>query len=167
METTINPTTDPAELREAMVSTLTDADYLRTPAIIGAFRHIERHRFIPGTDPQDAYIDDAVSIKHDAVGEIISSIFAPSIVATQLEQLGAQPGHKILEAGAATGYDPALLAHLAPRLARCMSNITGASPTRTSAGQPAWPVSARAVSAPGRDHAGHGRGESSPHGVHR
>ncbi len=40
---------------------------------------------------------------------MISCISAPSIVATQLEQLGAQPGHKVLEAGAATGYNAALM----------------------------------------------------------
>ncbi|MGW9398145.1 hypothetical protein [Streptomyces sp. NPDC055642] len=38
-----------------------------------------------------------------------SSISVPSIVATQLEQLDAQPGHKVLEAEAATGYNAALL----------------------------------------------------------
>ncbi len=40
---------------------------------------------------------------------MISCISAPSIVATQLEQLDAQPGHKVLEAGAATAYNAALL----------------------------------------------------------
>ncbi|MER5493992.1 methyltransferase, FxLD system [Streptomyces sp. NPDC002490] len=51
-------------------------------------------------------------IKHDEDGEMISCISAPSIVATQLEQLGAQPGHTILEAGAATGYNASLLGRL-------------------------------------------------------
>ncbi|MFC5829512.1 methyltransferase, FxLD system [Nonomuraea insulae] len=51
-------------------------------------------------------------IKHDAGGEMISCISAPSIVATQLEQVGACPGHNVLEAGAATGYNAALLGHL-------------------------------------------------------
>ncbi|WP_301175513.1 methyltransferase, FxLD system [Actinomadura geliboluensis] len=112
METTITETTDPAELRKAMVTTLTDAGHLRTPAIIDAFGAVERHRFLPGADPQDAYLDDAVAIKHNDAGEMISCISAPSIVATQLEQLAPQPGHTILEAGAATGYNAALLAHL-------------------------------------------------------
>ncbi|GLY81999.1 methyltransferase, FxLD system [Actinoallomurus iriomotensis] len=43
---------------------------------------------------------------------MISCISAPSIVATQLEQLGARPGHNILESGAATGYNAALLGRL-------------------------------------------------------
>jgi protein-L-isoaspartate(D-aspartate) O-methyltransferase len=112
METTITTTADPAELREAMVATLTDSGHLCTPAIIDAFRDVERHRFIPDADLKAAYVDDAVSVKHDENGEMISCISAPSIVATQLEQLGARTGHKILEAGAATGYNASLLARL-------------------------------------------------------
>ncbi|MEU8246230.1 methyltransferase, FxLD system [Nonomuraea sp. NPDC048916] len=112
IETAITPTADPTELREAMVVTLTNSGNLRTPAIIDVVRNVERHRFIPGADLQAAYADGAVSVKHDDVGEMISCISAPSIVATQLEQLGAQPGHKVLEAGAATGYNAALVERL-------------------------------------------------------
>lgn len=112
METTIPTITDPAELRAAMVKRLTASGHLRTPAVIKAFTNIERHAFIPDAGHEAAYAEDAVAIKHDATGEMISCISAPSIVATQLEQLGAQPGHNILEAGAATGYNAALLSHL-------------------------------------------------------
>ncbi|MCE7553275.1 methyltransferase, FxLD system [Streptomyces thermodiastaticus] len=105
-------TTDPAELRDALVNRLIDSGHLRTPGVIAAFRATERHRFLPGVDLQAAYANDAVPIKHDATGEMISCISAPSIVATQLEQVGAEAGHKILEAGAATGYNAALLGRL-------------------------------------------------------
>jgi protein-L-isoaspartate(D-aspartate) O-methyltransferase len=37
---------------------------------------------------------------------------APGIVAQMLEQLDVQPGHRVLEIGAGTGYNAALLAHL-------------------------------------------------------
>ncbi|MEU3168695.1 methyltransferase, FxLD system [Streptosporangium sp. NPDC006930] len=111
MESTIT-TTDLAELRNTMVDKLTGSGHLRTPAIIDAFRDVERHRFIPDVEAVAAYVDDAVSVKNDRDGEMISCISAPSIVATQLEQLGAEPGHKVLEAGAATGYNAALLGRL-------------------------------------------------------
>ncbi|MFD4830507.1 hypothetical protein ACFWPV_11740 [Streptomyces uncialis] len=67
--------------------------------MIDAFRTTDRHEFLPGVDLEAAYKEDAVPIKHDQDGEMISCISAPSIVATQLEQLGAQPGDTVLEAG--------------------------------------------------------------------
>ncbi|RBQ21136.1 methyltransferase, FxLD system [Spongiactinospora rosea] len=112
MESTITTTADPTQLREAMVARFTTSGHLRTPAITQAFRDVERHRFIPDADVYSAYADDAVPIKHDPGGEMISCISAPSIVAIQLEQLDARPGHKVLEGGAATGYNATLLGRL-------------------------------------------------------
>ncbi|MEU2227032.1 methyltransferase, FxLD system [Streptomyces sp. NPDC018347] len=109
METTVTPVTDRNQLREALTQRLVDSGHLRSQAAIDAFRTTDRHAFLPGVDLESAYKEDAVPIKHDEHGEMISCISAPSIVATQLEQLGAQPGHKVLEAGAATGYNAALL----------------------------------------------------------
>ncbi|MFF2211018.1 methyltransferase, FxLD system [Streptomyces antibioticus] len=109
METTVTPVTDPAHLREALVQRLVDSGHLRSQAAITAFRTTDRRAFLPGVDLKSAYKEDAVPIKHDEHGEMISCISAPSVVATQLEQLGAQPGHRVLEAGAATGYNAALL----------------------------------------------------------
>ena len=103
METVITTTTpDPARLRAAMVGSLTAGGHLRTPAIINAFTETERHLFLPGTGLEAAYDNDAVPIKHDDDGTMISCISAPSIVATQLEQLGVRPGDVVFEAGAAT-----------------------------------------------------------------
>ncbi|MFD7958439.1 methyltransferase, FxLD system [Streptomyces ardesiacus] len=109
METPVTPVTDPSQLCEALAQRLVDSGHLRSKAAIDAFRTIDRHAFLPGVDLESAYKEDAVSIKHSEDGEMISCISAPSIVATQLEQLGAQPGHKVLEAGAATGYNAALI----------------------------------------------------------
>ncbi|MEV4285475.1 methyltransferase, FxLD system [Nonomuraea bangladeshensis] len=111
-EPAISTTVDPTKLREAMVAKYIDSGHLCTPEIIDAFRAVERHTFIPDADVEAAYVDDAVPIKHDTDGEMISCISAPSIVATQLEQIGARPGHNVLEAGAATGYNAAILGHL-------------------------------------------------------
>ncbi|MFI6697139.1 methyltransferase, FxLD system [Streptomyces sp. NPDC050433] len=108
-ETTVTPVTDPAGLREALAQRLVDGGHLRSQPVINAFRTTDRHQFLAGVDMEAAYKEDAVPIKHDERGEMISCISAPSIVATQLEQLGAQPGHKVLEAGAATGYNAALM----------------------------------------------------------
>ncbi|PZT75769.1 methyltransferase, FxLD system [Streptomyces sp. AC1-42W] len=109
METTVTSATDPHQYREALAQRLVDSGRLRSQGAIDAFRTTDRHAFLPDIDLENAYKEDAVPIKHDVHGEMISCISAPSIVATQLEQLGAQPGHKVLEAGAATGYNAALL----------------------------------------------------------
>ncbi|MFI0409073.1 methyltransferase, FxLD system [Actinomadura sp. 3N508] len=111
MEKTLTPA-DPADLREALVNRLIHSGHLRTPEVIAAFGDTERHRFLPGINAPTAYAEDAIPIKHDEAGEMISCISAPSIVATQLEQLDTRPGHKVLEAGAATGYNAALLGRL-------------------------------------------------------
>ncbi|MEU3159058.1 methyltransferase, FxLD system [Streptomyces griseoincarnatus] len=101
--------TAPTNPNEALAQRLVDSGHLRSQAAIDAFRTTDRHAFLRGVALESAYQEDAVPIKHDEHGEMISCISAPSIVATQLEQLGAQPGHKVLEAGAATGYNAALL----------------------------------------------------------
>ncbi|MFD9512827.1 hypothetical protein [Streptomyces mirabilis] len=109
MEITVTPVTDPAGLRDSLAQRLVDSGHLRSQGAIDAFRTTDRHQFLPGVALDAAYKEDAVPIKHDESGEMTSCISAPSIVATQLEQLGAQPGHKVLEAGAATGYNAALM----------------------------------------------------------
>ncbi|MET8577286.1 methyltransferase, FxLD system [Streptomyces sp. NPDC005012] len=111
-ETTVTPITNPSELPESLAARLVESGHLRTPAVIDAFRTTNRHEFLPGVDLESAYKEDAVPIKYDEHGEMISCISAPSIVATQLEQLDARPGHKVLEAGAATGYNANLLGKL-------------------------------------------------------
>ncbi|MER6691423.1 hypothetical protein [Streptomyces minutiscleroticus] len=109
METSVPPVTGPADPRESLAKRLVDSGHLRSQAAIDAFRTTDRHAFLPGVDLESAYKEDAIPIKYDEHGEMISCISAPSIVATQLEQLGARAGHKLLEAGAATGYNAALL----------------------------------------------------------
>lgn len=113
MEKAITAIADPAELRAEMVSYLVSRGFMQTTEIIRAFSHTERHRFLPGADPVAAYADSSVPIKHDDLGKLISCISTPSGVAIQLEQLGVQPGDKVLEAGAATGYNASLLGRLA------------------------------------------------------
>ncbi|MER5440815.1 methyltransferase, FxLD system [Streptomyces sp. NPDC002790] len=112
METTVTPVNDAPQRREALAERLVDSGHLHSQTAIAAFRATDRDTFLPGIDLDRAYKEDAVAIKHDEHGEMISCISAPSVVATQLEQLGAQPGHKVLEAGAATGYNAALLGQM-------------------------------------------------------
>ena len=114
METTLDSALDPAELRHAMVGKIIEnAPWLNLPEpVTDALRTVERHLFVPEADLEAAYRDDSVAVKTDAAGVMISCASQPTIIATQLEQLGVQPGDKVFEGGAATGYNGALLAHL-------------------------------------------------------
>lgn len=113
MDTAAGTAADPGGLRAALVAGLTASGHLRTPEIIAAFRETARHLFAPAAGLEAAYRDDTVPVKHDADGTMISCLSAPSIIALQLEQLGVRPGDRVLEAGAASGFNAALLARLA------------------------------------------------------
>ena len=105
--------TEPRELRERLVTGLRADGALHDARVAAALADVPRHKFLPGTDPGRAYADDAVVTKVDADGRPISSSSQPAIMALMLEQLDVQPGHRVLEVGAGTGYNAALLAHLA------------------------------------------------------
>src|SRR5207245_8982442 len=83
-----------------------------SPGVEGAFRAVPRHLFVPGVDPTEVYADRAIQTKRAPNGRGISSSSQPSIMAIMLEQLGLAPGMRVLEIGAGTGYNAALLAHL-------------------------------------------------------
>ncbi|WP_214316773.1 methyltransferase, FxLD system [Nonomuraea sediminis] len=106
---------DHAALREALVAILR-ARQAVSPEVAEAFLAVPRHLFLPGHEPEEAYRDEAIVTKRDERGRPISSSSQPAIMATMLGQLGARPGHRVLEIGAGTGYNAALLSHLAERV---------------------------------------------------
>ena len=70
-----------------------------------------RHHFLPGVPLDVAYTDDAI-VTHDEGGVPTSSSSQPSLMARMLEQLELGPGDRVLEIGAGTGYNAALMAEL-------------------------------------------------------
>jgi protein-L-isoaspartate(D-aspartate) O-methyltransferase len=76
-------------------------------------RSVPRHLFVPEASLARAYANDVVIAKRDATATPISSASQPVMVARMLEQLQVAPGNRVLEIGAGTGYNAALLAHLA------------------------------------------------------
>lgn len=111
--TTARGTAAARVLREAMADTLRAGGYLRSPAVDAAFRTVPRERFAPpGTDPAAVYdAFDAVVTKHGPDGRAISSISAPSIQASMIEQARPGPGMRVLEIGSG-GVNAAYLAEL-------------------------------------------------------
>ncbi len=101
------------ERRTALVDRLGEARVLRTVGVEAAMRAVPRHLFLPSVSVERAYVDEAI-VTQTGPGEVpTSSASQPSIVAIMLEQLAVRPGHRVLEIGAGTGYNAALLAHLA------------------------------------------------------
>jgi protein-L-isoaspartate(D-aspartate) O-methyltransferase len=111
MDTAITDAAD--RLRHKLASQLRENGTVRTVRVDAALRSVPRHLFVPAVPVEEAYTDDAVFTKRDSSGVSISAASQPTIVAMMLEQLHIEPGQRILEIGAGTGYNAALLAHLA------------------------------------------------------
>lgn len=79
-------------------------------ALLSAFEHIPRERFIPPHLMDQAYVDVALPIE---AGQTISQ---PSIVAWMSWALQVQPRHRVLEIGTGSGYQAAILSRLCRRV---------------------------------------------------
>lgn len=99
-------------LNQALIDELRTKGCIQTQSIEAAFRAVLRHQFLPGTPLEQVYSDRAIAAKQDQTGQWISSSSQPAIMAIMLEQLGLQPGHRVLEIGAGTGYNAALMAYI-------------------------------------------------------
>lgn len=110
METTSAP--DISALHRDLIDNLKERELIKTPRIEAAFRDVPRHLFLPEVDLERVYSDEAIPTKKLASGEAISSSSQPAIMAIMLEQLDLKPGHRVLEIGAGTGYNAALMAHI-------------------------------------------------------
>src|SRR5947207_383578 len=105
-------TASPETLRTQMVDRIIAAGWARSERVAEAMRTVPRHLFVPDAPVQEAYDDRAVITKRAPDGTALSCASEPVIVAMMLDQLDVHPGHRILEIGAGTGYNAALLAHL-------------------------------------------------------
>ena len=101
-----------AELRERLVAEVLATSGIRDERIAAALRDVPRHLFLPHLPPEEAYLDDAIVTKRDADGQPISSSSQPAIMAIMLDQLDLAPGQRVLEIGAGTGYNAALIRHI-------------------------------------------------------
>jgi protein-L-isoaspartate(D-aspartate) O-methyltransferase len=108
----VSPEDDAFTRRQHLVDLLQQGGCLSASAVEAAFRAVPRHLFLPGIPLDTVYANEAITTKyHD--GLPISSSSQPAVMATMLEQLDVHAGQHILEIGAGTGYNAALLATLA------------------------------------------------------
>jgi protein-L-isoaspartate(D-aspartate) O-methyltransferase len=108
-----NPSTTPPpeELRWRLVDKLRSDGVLQDAEVERALLAVPRHLFLPNVPLEDAYSDTAI-LTHEENGIPVSSASQPAIVAIMLQQLELAPGMRVLEIGAGTGYNAALLAEL-------------------------------------------------------
>ncbi|MDR7277728.1 methyltransferase, FxLD system [Catenuloplanes atrovinosus] len=112
-DTTTIDATDAAARQQGL------ADYIRDrgtftghPRVEAAFRTVFRHQFLPGIPLDVAYGNQPVVTKTADDGTALSSASNANLVAAMLGQLQITPGDRILEIGAATGFNAALMAEL-------------------------------------------------------
>jgi protein-L-isoaspartate(D-aspartate) O-methyltransferase len=101
-----------ARLREDLAARVVTANRIGSGRVAAALRAVPRHLFLPDLPPEAAYADDAIVTKRDRDGQPISSSSQPAIMAIMLDQLDLAPGHRVLEIGAGTGYNAALISHI-------------------------------------------------------
>jgi protein-L-isoaspartate(D-aspartate) O-methyltransferase len=89
-----------------LIESLKKKGVLKTPSIIEAFEKIDRKDFVLGEYKDMAYIDEALPTLG---GQTISQ---PYTVAFMLELLQPKAGDKILDIGAGSGWQTALLAYI-------------------------------------------------------
>ena len=90
----------------SLVEDLIKEGWLKTPAIISAFKAIKREDFLPADVKNMAEINEALPI---GLGQTISQ---PLVVAFMLEQLRPKPKDKVLDIGSGSGWTTALLSHI-------------------------------------------------------
>ena len=83
--------------------------------VLSAFQKVKREIFVPPELVEEAYSDMALPIGHE------QTISQPTTVALMTQALELRKGQKVLEIGAGSGYQAALLAHIVGKNGRVVS----------------------------------------------
>jgi protein-L-isoaspartate(D-aspartate) O-methyltransferase len=83
---------------------------IRDERVLGAMSKVPRHEFVPGQHWPDAYADHPVPIGEQ------QTTSQPYIIAAMLQAAEIKPDDRVLEIGAGSGYQTALLAELAGKV---------------------------------------------------
>ena len=101
---------DFSDLREHMVRRQIEARGIRDPVILKAFREVPREAFVAAGFATEAYGDHPLPIE---AGQTISQ---PYIVALMIQAAQIEPGDKVLEIGAGSGYAAAVIGRIARKV---------------------------------------------------
>lgn len=80
--------------------------WLTSPRVKRALLKIDRADFVPEDYKESAYSDEPIPIGYQ------QTISQPAVVALMLQLLDPRPGQKIMDVGAGSGWQAALLSHL-------------------------------------------------------
>lgn len=112
-------------MRRKLVAELRKAGSITTEEVAQAFIDVPRELFVPKTLKEGGleavYVNNVLSLKTDEFGSPISTSSQPGIMAQMLEALDVNPGARILEIGAGSGYNAALLESLTGSTGRVTS----------------------------------------------
>jgi protein-L-isoaspartate(D-aspartate) O-methyltransferase len=115
-----------ADERKIMVERQIAARGIHDPRVLAAMQEIPRHLFIPPPYDRAAYEDNPLPIGN---GQTISQ---PYIVALMTELLHPKPTDNVLEIGAGSGYQAAIISRLVRRLTTIERIKTVANLARTN-----------------------------------
>ena len=96
--------------RERMIALLRDHYKIRDERVLQTMREVPRHLFVPEALKSQAYKDNALPIASK------QTISQPFIVARMTELLELTASSKVLEIGAGSGYQTAILSKLAGKI---------------------------------------------------
>ena len=99
------------DYRLAMVRKLKAEGFIKTERVEHAMQNVPRHVFGHWLSLETVYGRGAFELP-GATQNTMSTISDPAAVALMLEPLELQPGHRVLEIGAGTGYNAALIADI-------------------------------------------------------
>jgi protein-L-isoaspartate(D-aspartate) O-methyltransferase len=118
-------TADSSKLRGQLVAELEGRKLIQSEPVREAFLAVPRELFVPEFAAREGlgavYRDEAILTKSGEHGVPLSSSSQPAIMALMLEQLELEKGMRVLEVGAGTGYNAALLSLLVGKRGRVVS----------------------------------------------
>ena len=111
--------------RRTLVRQLEGDGLIRSPPVRAAFLKVPRELFVPEFARRQGlaavYRDEAILTRQNRFGAPLSSSSQPAIMAAMLEALQLEEGMSVLEIGAGTGYNAALLSQLVGKHGRVVS----------------------------------------------